>query len=1255
MYKQIKKDLKLIKKEVNIKTYKKYKSLLTSDAKTTKLNKVKKYINEIHQMKTIKNELKSYNLDTRTIRSLNRITTLKGAQKMYNAENSEVSFYRYVVADIKKENGFILKVPFNLQIRANKRTAQNEIDMYFENELFNKISEYNNGLEGEIKNNTSTTISADMNFDINEIGINHVDPLKLFTLEKFTNDQVKYDNNCFINYIHNELLNHKPRKYDIKQFNERLNEIKYDKTYGMTIAEFEKIMQYYPYISYTGLSPSFEIITDFTSTDYDNNPFRLCFYINNGHLYPITDNKLKKLIQDNKHNISNFMINKVFNNVLPTVYKYLDNASYTQEFKSDSLIGYIINKSMNLNTLFLTLTEKTGYGVENPYIYVNNKNGTLTSFRHPTEPNIYFFEYNDYIERENAYNKLNIKYNNLFGTFANQQWSTIGQELLTFYGGVPSSNYNKEAHSQLNKYETKAIQDATATITNDNEYDESTYKIHVIDAYKQFSTICYTYLQSDNQYIPIYDVHNRILPYDNSQITIGEYYIEELKYKNIKMFGCFVHYGVVSSLLTKNIINKSNIKYMINTLHYYKPEVLKRVIETTATLGEYEFKNINNKLIGSLNNKFYKSSKSFFTNDITTVMYYIHTAITDNKQFNWSKIENKEYYFIKHSTKNPRYENTSSIYRSVISMSIFQIICLMDTIKSPILKVQTDAVYYIPESKDDIKNFKPIENDILTNLGRFKSNLISSIKKMNKYIPPYEPYILEKKDSLILGAGGCGKSYTIIQEQNKNDNILYLSTTNNAVLELKQKSLEIHNNIPDNWHFSTFALFFINIDIKTKNKIESYDKIIIDECFMTNNKYMRILKQIKTPIIYLGDNNQLHPIYNGEQPTNDPLNDMFYDCNIIYKEYNEKYARYNKKSFNIFNKFNITGDGTILNKLSNYNDKHIYNFYLCSENATRQKYTKIATDHFCKDGAIFDFKYNKNIESYKIINNMPIICTENNKELKQHAIFNNWKGTLIINNGYFIKGVMNKNDNWEDIELSIDEETLKNYFLPLYVSTIHKYQGGVIKGDYVILDTEKFLCDRNSLYTSITRTTNYKHIHVDKMKILKTYNKTSYSSTDITPKQLNYNIYEVIYNDEIIKFCHTSEIKKIDYNILYKYINPLTNNKKTTKTPYELNILIKDIKMNKQMKNTILVPKKIKEIKHDIIVSSFKNNNNNFKYEPKYYIQDTDTRQRIRIVYYDDTFTKQTKDININKNKEITKQKVNKFLESNKICLSFNW
>ena len=203
MYKQVKKDLKLIKNDVNIKTYNKYKSLLNKDSKINKLNKVKQYINDTKEMKTIKNELKSYNLDTRTLRSVNRVTTLKGAQKIYNAENAEVLFYRYVVADIKKENGFILKVPFNLQIRANKRATQNDIDMYFENELFKKTKEYNNGVDGESKNNASVTISADMNFDMNEIGINHEIPLKLFTLEKFTNEQIKYDNNCFIIYIMN--------------------------------------------------------------------------------------------------------------------------------------------------------------------------------------------------------------------------------------------------------------------------------------------------------------------------------------------------------------------------------------------------------------------------------------------------------------------------------------------------------------------------------------------------------------------------------------------------------------------------------------------------------------------------------------------------------------------------------------------------------------------------------------------------------------------------------------------------------------------------------------------------------------------------------------------------------------------------------------------------------------------------------------------------------------------------------------------
>jgi len=75
--------------------------------------------------------------------------------------------------------------------------------------------------------------------------------------------------------------------------------------------------------------------------------------------------------------------------------------------------------------------------------------------------------------------------------------------------------------------------------------------------------------------------------------------------------------------------------------------------------------------------------------------------------------------------------------------------------------------------------------------------------------------------------------------------------------------------VPENWEFLTFAM------LSTLNKQSDYlilrhmhkcDRIIVDECFMTNNKYMRLLKTVDVPVSYLGDEGQLGPIYNNEQP-----------------------------------------------------------------------------------------------------------------------------------------------------------------------------------------------------------------------------------------------------------------------------------------------------------------------------------------------------------------------------------------------------
>jgi hypothetical protein len=60
-------------------------------------------------------------------------------------------------------------------------------------------------------------------------------------------------------------------------------------------------------------------------------------------------------------------------------------------------------------------------------------------------------------------------------------------------------------------------------------------------------------------------------------------------------------------------------------------------------------------------------------------------------------------------------------------------------------------------------------------------------------------------------------------------------------------------------------------DFKIIDTLNKCSQVLVDEAFMTNNKYMRLLKILKVPVTYLGDPNLLHPIYNKEQPCNDPL------------------------------------------------------------------------------------------------------------------------------------------------------------------------------------------------------------------------------------------------------------------------------------------------------------------------------------------------------------------------------------------------
>ena len=85
-----------------------------------------------------------------------------------------------------------------------------------------------------------------------------------------------------------------------------------------------------------------------------------------------------------------------------------------------------------------------------------------------------------------------------------------------------------------------------------------------------------------------------------------------------------------------------------------------------------------------------------------------------------------------------------------------------------------------------------------------------------------------------------------------------------------------------------------------------------------------------------------------------------------------------------------------------------------------------------------------------------MICTKNNAEFKKIGIANNWKGHIshIASTGELItvKGILYDEDSgWSEGTEVIERSEFAEHFLPLYVSTIHKFQGGVIKGEYAIL------------------------------------------------------------------------------------------------------------------------------------------------------------------------------------------------------------
>ena len=1081
--------------------------------------------------------------------------------------------------------------------------------------------------------------------------------VKMFRLSNIENkllntlsEKFDSDYNCVVDYLFYEFqkINKKVNKnLIIKRLSKFCNIEE-----GVSIEAFEEYMQkHHKDIRYTILSPMFDAISCY-KPNYKAS-LSLVFYVNNSHLYPIQDQKTQSYInqmlaRDKKYNFSKYFEKK--ETTIYSKYKYMD--IYDEDNEEEDTT-YIMNKNMDINQFCISLIDKTN--TQPSYIDLNHKTGSIQSFKHPTKEIVYQ-AYDDYEERKTICEKINKKYDNQFIRFTNQSHSVISKTLINYLGQLPKSDYIDETFDYLNKYEPKPIIDVLKTTKKNN--------VLQLDYYKQYSSIFYNDFEKLDIKIPIYDFFNTVEEYNDEEITYGEYFVKQKKYKGVKVFGCFLNYKIVELLLKDKYIKKDDITHCITTQKFYTPKCFKEFVEITSELSESEFKKVNNILNGSLKGMFSRKSRSYFTNDINSVCYIYNESVSKNLDVKWQYNDQTKYHFIKTIKKDKILTNTSSFYRTTLSCSILQTLKLIKKVSEygDIVKVLTDAVYYKPKGDKEIKDPKKSKN-IIKNLGKcFHDSVDNDLEKRRQTDIVFEETPIEKNSVFISGAGGLGKTYSTILklkedfENTENQKILFTSHSNDATLNLQDKIFDIIGHIPQKWKISTLCSFFQsrkrqkeeeeekNDKEKLTYSLKDFDLIVVDEIFTAPSKFIKRLEMESVKKIYLGDEYQLPQIFNtGKVKYQQEINfKKYFDkyCNIETKEFVEGKSRYDKKAYKLFEQFKkYKKTANIIKNVSELDYDKVYKNNIAFTNKRVFEINTKCCEYFHKDGEEFTFclkkenfpdedgfvdvvKENKKKFKYKIGVGCPIRCETPNKNLKKnYSITTGWRGEIIEieKHRLKVKGVIVGDDEMQCDELYIEIDDFTSHFTVAYCMTCHKWQGRTIQGEFAIYDTKwtpQNQIKLNHLYTAFTRTGTLKNIHIDKKNTSDWFSlwkpNTQPFITEYTKK--TYNIY--ILNNEY----------SIDKSIDSKFYKTLTLTKNQIKTMLNvLNYNLNNVDIIEEPIKQVSFKPLIKQTNRTPIINVFKN--------------------RIKCLYYDVKEEKtKIKDMKPSKKRNL-KETYNKMLE----------
>jgi len=840
-------------------------------------------------------------------------------------------------------------------------------------------------------------------------------------------------------------------------------------------------------------------------------------YLQKDEFLELTDNsgfnmKLDEIVIYKKVNSENF--ETFFNNQetyngddLEECRKYLNILKGDCEsqigFATDNIDEVITDISKYLNIITVAFHKKKALGV--------------TSMLHPINGEVYICAAGtDYYERTYLCTELAKIYpNNYSFQWRNQSISTMAKSLFhAQYGKIETSNFG-DYDKKMNKFfnTTQIVKTYIPNITkNENCYGFDVKKSYQTALLEMEFDYCYFDIDCEWEEYKGEDIQCAEYLVDNVECKLTEKINMPLK-KSI--YGAdLVKYLLDNNYISKsdilyikkpvqtidNKILKNFVQGLLNNEQISK--ITREVIKNDKIEHEPMTKLLINAFIGSLGTHESKSRRVMMSDDWFTVNaaynYYGHDSVMVD--------ERNGIYFCQLELKTEMSSTHSPIHRQIISRGIINLLNMIKYVSDDntiLCGVNTDACFVINPKIKDINNIPDSDpNKKRYKNEEWKPKMFHSEKYTNesdhkmfigglhknyrtiKYdttmeeekdvlpqiryedgVPQCLDYVeigpknivkyLDNKSFICDASGGTGKTHllsTITKEGQLGDDTYVFSFTNKSVSNLLNAGVK---------NVYTLSSYFQNND-KLPKKCK---KIVIDEYTMCPIYFYRMIAKLKEERRAQGE--QLIINLFGDYKQCKAVSDKYYikhiekvfikrlvDYNQVVLSYNEKFARYDKRTHRMLTNFWETGK--LENVFGKIDNKLITNIsYL--------NYTRGLINDMC-------FK----LQGGQIKEGMKVIAKKNSKGLKIYNSEFYWIHEVSTNKKNIIL-VKIKNDKGEVITPT--PITYAKYFEPAYCVTVYKYQGSTIDQPYNIFDCQYF--SKNELYTALSRAKSIDLIHID--------------------------------------------------------------------------------------------------------------------------------------------------------------------------------